>query len=289
MLFDISGAAPFPAPVLLKTSPAGFEASGLVVTRHEAVSVDGKSIPYTQTGPAGETGDAPVHLSGYGGFAVSTRPYYRLAVGKLWLERGGTTVTANIRGGGEFGTRWHEAGRREGKRLAHDDFAAVAADLVRRGVTRPGRIAAEGGSNGGLLIANMLTRYPERFGALFCTIPLIDMRRYTKLLAGASWVAEYGDPEVPDDWAFLGPLSAYHAAEPGRPYPPTLIATTRRDDRVHPGHARKMAAKLQAMGYPAWLYEPAAGGHGYGKDNAERAAFIALGYGFLRRAIGWEP
>ncbi len=287
-LFDISGPDPFPAPALLKASPAGFDASGLVVTRHEAVSVDGERIPYTQTGPAGETGDAPVHLSGYGGFAVSMLPSYRLAAGKLWLERGGTTVTANIRGGGEFGTRWHEAGRREGKRLAHDDFAAVAADLVRRGVTRPGRIAAEGGSNGGLLIANMLTRYPERFGALFCTIPLIDMRRYSRLLAGASWVAEYGDPDLPEDWAFLGPMSAYHVAEPGRPYPPTLIATTRRDDRVHPGHARKMAAKLQAMGYPAHLYEPAAGGHGYGKDNAERAAFLALGHGFLRRSIGWE-
>ena len=288
MLFQAFGDGPFPSPTVVKASPAGFDASGLVVTRHEAVSTDGERIPYTQTGPAGDTGDAPVHLSGYGGFAVSTLPHYRLAAGKLWLERGGTTVTANIRGGGEFGTRWHEAGRREGKRLAHDDFAAVAADLVRRGVTRPGRIAAEGGSNGGLLIANMLTRYPERFGALFCTIPLIDMRRYSKLLAGASWVAEYGDPDVPEDWAFLGPLSAYHAAEPGRPYPPTLIATTRRDDRVHPGHARKMAAKLQAMGYPAHLYEPAAGGHGYGKDNAERAAFVALGYGFLRRSIGWE-
>lgn len=288
MLFDISGDGALPAPAVLKASPAGFDASYLVVTRHEAVSVDGERIPYTQTGPAGETGDAPVHLSGYGGFAISTLPSYRLAAGKLWLERGGTAVTANIRGGGEFGTRWHEAGRREGKRLAHDDFAAVAADLVRRGVTRPGRIAAEGGSNGGLLIANMLTRYPERFGALFCTIPLIDMRRYSRLLAGASWVAEYGDPDVPEDWAFLGPMSAYHVAEPGRPYPPILIATTRRDDRVHPGHARKMAAKLQAMDYPAHLFEPAAGGHGYGKDNAERAAFIALGYDFLRRSIGWD-
>ncbi len=146
----------------------------------------------------------------------------RLAIGKLWLERGGTRVIANLRGGGEFGTGWHEAGRREGKRLSHDDFAAIAGDLVRRGVTRPGRIAAEGGSNGGILITNMLTRYPERFGALFCTIPLIDMRRYTKLLAGASWTAEYGDPDKPEDWAFLGEISAYHNAVPGRAYPPIL-------------------------------------------------------------------
>jgi prolyl oligopeptidase len=158
---------------------------------------------------------------------------------------------------------------------------------VARGVTRPGRIAAEGGSNGGLLIANMLTRYPERFGALFCTIPLIDMRRFHKLLAGASWTAEYGDPDRPDDWAFIRGFSAYHAAEPGRPYPPILIATTRKDDRVHPAHARKMAAKLQALGYDALFHEPAAGGHGYGKDNAEIAAFGALGMRFLRRAIGW--
>jgi prolyl oligopeptidase len=280
---------PLAAPQLLKRAPPAFDPAGLVVTRHEAISEDGTSVPYVQVGPPGETGDALVHLSGYGGFGISQLPYYNSAVGKLWLERGGTGVVANIRGGGEFGTAWHDAGRREKKRLSHDDFAAVAADLVRRGVTRPGRIAAEGGSNGGILITNMLTRYPERFGALFCTIPLIDMRRYAKLHAGASWIAEYGDPDNPTDWEFLAAISAYHTAAPGRPYPPILIATSGRDDRVHPGHARKMAAKLQAMGYQAYFYEPAAGGHGYGKDNAERAAFTALGYNFLRRAIGWDP
>jgi prolyl oligopeptidase len=281
-------ARPAAAPELLKRAPQSFDPAGLVVTRHEATSEDGTSIPYVEVGPPGETGVAPVHLSGYGGFGISQLPYYNPAVGKLWLERGGTSVVANLRGGGEFGTAWHDAGRREGKRLSHDDFAAVAADLVRRGVTYPGRIAAEGGSNGGILITNMLTRYPERFGALFCTIPLIDMRRYSKLHAGASWMAEYGDPDAPADWRFLGKISAYHAAVPGRPYPPILIATSRRDDRVHPGHARKMAAKLQAMGYEAYFYEPAAGGHGYGKDNRERASFTALGFSFLRRAIGWE-
>jgi prolyl oligopeptidase len=275
-------------PAILKRLPPAFDAAGAVVTRHEAVSSDGERIPYVMCGPPGETGEAPVHLTAYGGFAVSSLPNYSITTGKLWLERGGTTVLANIRGGGEFGTRWHEAGRRAGKRLSHDDFAAVAADLVRRGVTRPGRIAAEGGSNGGLLIANMLTRYPERFGALFCTIPLIDMRRYSRLLAGASWIAEYGDPDKPEDWAFLGALSAYHVVEPGRRYPPILLATTRRDDRVHPGHARKMAAKLQALGYNALFYEPAAGGHGYGKNNAEIANFAVLGMTFLRRAIGWD-
>jgi prolyl oligopeptidase len=280
--------SPGAAPAILKRAPQAFDAAGLAVTRHEAESEDGERIPYVQIGPPGAEGDAPVHLSGYGGFRIPVLPYYRLAVGKLWLERGGTAVVASIRGGGEFGTRWHDAGRRANKRLSHDDFAAVAADLVRRGVTRPERIAAEGASNGGLLVANMLTRYPERFGALFCTIPLADMRLYARLLAGASWVQEYGDPDKPEDWAFLRNYSAYHLATPGRCYPPILLATTRKDDRVHPGHARKLAAKLQAMGYEAYFYEPAAGGHGYGKDNRERAAIVALGYTFLRRAIDWE-
>ena len=276
------------APTVLRRAPAAFDAGGLTVTRHEATSVDGTRIPYVQVGPPGETGDAPVHMYGYGGFRVSELPVYRTAIGKLWLERGGTTVVANIRGGGEFGIPWHEAGRNAGKFLSHEDFAAVAADLVARGITRPGRIAAEGGSNGGILISNMLVRHPDRFGALFCTIPLIDMRRYTKLLAGASWMAEYGDPDRPEEWEWLKTYSAYHLAEAGRRYPPILIATTRRDDRVHPGHARKMAAKLQDLGHEAHYHEPEAGGHGYGKDNRERAAFTALGYRFLRHAIGWE-
>jgi prolyl oligopeptidase len=278
---------PSSAPILLKRAPAAFDAQGLVITRHEAVSTDGMRVPYVQVGPAGTTGDAPVHMYGYGGFGASLTAYYNSAVGKLWLERGGTSVITHLRGGREFGTAWHEAGRRAGKKLAHDDFASIAADLVRRGVTRPDRIAAEGGSNGGLLIANMLTRYPERFGALFCTVPVIDMRRSPKLLAGTWWIDEYGDPDKPEDWAFLSAISAYHVAEPGRPYPPILIATSRRDDRVHPGHARKMAAKLQAMGYEAHFYEPATGGHGYGKDNLERATFTALGYRFLREKIRW--
>jgi prolyl oligopeptidase len=274
-------------PQLLKQSSSTFNPLGLVVTSHQAVSVDGERIPYTQIGPRRVTGDAPVHMTGYGGFGIPSQPSYNSAIGKLWLERGGTSVIAHIRGGGEFGTRWHDAGRGAGKRLSHDDFAAIAADLVRRGVTVPQRIAAEGGSNGGLLITNMLVRYPERFGALFCTIPLIDMRRYAKLLAGASWIAEYGTPDKPEDGAYLQTYSAYHLVEAGRPYPPILIATTRKDDRVHPGHARKMAAKLQALGYPTYYYEPAAGGHGYGKDNNESAAFTALGLIFLRESIGW--
>ena len=278
------------APVVLRRAPATFDATGLVVTRNEAVSVDGERIPYVVTGPAGEpTGDAPVHLTGYGGFQISLLPVYGTRIGTLWLERGGTSVVANIRGGGEFGTRWHEAGRGERKHLAHEDFAAVATDLVRRGITRPARIAAEGGSNGGLLIANMLTRFGDRFGGLFCTIPLTDMRRYAKLLAGASWIAEYGDPDRAEDWAHLARISAYHVAAPGQPMPPILIATTRRDDRVHPGHARKLAAKLQRIGAEAFFHEPEAGGHGFGNDSTQVAAFASLGAAFLRQAIGWAP
>ena len=279
---------PGATPALLKRAPRTFDPHGALVTQHEAISADGERIPYVQVGPPGETGEAPVFMTGYGGFRIPMLPGYNARLGKLWLERGGTVVTAGLRGGGEFGTWWHDAGRLANKVRSHDDFAAVAADLVARGVTRPGRIAAEGGSNGGLLIANMLTRYPERFGALFCTIPLIDMRRFHRLLAGASWIAEYGNPDRPEDWAFIRGFSAYHAAAPGQPYPSILIATTRKDDRVHPGHARKMAAKLQALGYDALFHEPGAGGHGYGKDNAEVAAFGALGMRFLRRAIGWQ-
>ncbi|MEM7172793.1 MAG: prolyl oligopeptidase family serine peptidase [Pseudomonadota bacterium] len=277
-------------PQVLKRQPPAFDATGLTVSRHEVLAADGTAIPYLQVGPADDplAGQAPVHLYGYGGFGVSLLPNYRMTIGKLWLEKGGTSVIANLRGGGEFGSAWHELGRHEGKALSHDDFAAVAKDLVDRGVTRPERIAAEGGSNGGLLITNMLTRHPARFGALFCTIPLVDMRRYSKLLAGASWIDEYGDPDKPEDWAYLQNISAYHLARPGEGYPPILLATSRRDDRVHPGHARKMAAKLQALGYDSAFYEPEAGGHGYGKDNAETAAFVALGYRFLRQAIGWE-
>ena len=285
---SLSMIEPGAAPSLLRSAPEAFDASGLTVSQHEAVSGDGTRVPYVMVGPESMTGDVPVHLSGYGGFRISNLPHYKPSIGKLWLERGGTAVMAQIRGGGEFGPAWHQAGRRERKKLSHDDFAAVAADLVERGVTRPHRIAAEGGSNGGLLIANMLTRYPDHFGALFCTIPLVDMRRYTKLLAGASWIDEYGDPDKPEDWDFLQYISAYHTVEADRASPPILLATTRRDDRVHPGHARKMAAKLQAMGHEAWFYEPEAGGHGYGKDNSERAAFTALGFRFLRESIGWS-
>ena len=274
-------------PEPLKRLPPRFSASGLAVTQHEAVADDGVRIPYFQVGPQDLRldGSTPTILYGYGGFLVSLLPGYTVDVGKAWLERGGLYVVANIRGGGEFGTAWHKAGMREGKKRAQDDFAVVAADLIRRRVTSAEHLACHGGSNGGLLVANMLTRYPELFGAVWCQIPLLDMRRYSKLLAGASWIAEYGDPDKPEDWAFIKGFSPYHLAQAGKPYPPVLLWTSARDDRVHPGHARKMAARLEEFGHKVFFYEPHEGGHG-ASDFEQTAHMWALGYAFLRRTIG---
>ena len=277
-------------PEPLKAAPARFNARGLAVTQHHAQAEDGARIPYFQVSRADlkRDGSNPVLLTGYGGFEISVLPYYDQTAGRLWLERGGVHVIANIRGGGEFGPAWHEAGRRAGKKRAHDDFAAVARDLIERGVTTPARLACEGGSNGGLLVGNMYARYPELFGAIICEVPLLDMRRYTKLTAGASWVAEYGDPDVPEDWAFLQEISAYQLVGPGKSYPPILLTTSARDDRVHPGHARKMAAKLLALGARVWFHEPPEGGHAGAADNAHVAYNAALGYAFLRKTIATE-
>jgi prolyl oligopeptidase len=278
------------SPELLKRSSERFDATGLEITQHEAVSIDGVRIPYFQIARAKLTHDGSnaVLLSGYGGFEISSLPYYSAATGKLWLERGGVYVIANIRGGGEFGPDWHKAGMRAGKKLAHDDFAAVAKDLIARGVTRPERLACAGGSNGGLLVGNMLTRYPELFGAIECAVPLLDLKRYTKLTAGSSWISEYGDPDNPADWAFIREMSPYQAAQAGQPYPPILLTTSARDDRVHPGHARKMAAKLLALGYRVYFYEPPEGGHAGATDNAHVAFNTALGFAFLRKTIAAE-
>jgi prolyl oligopeptidase len=272
---------------MLKQAPAHFDAAGLTITQHHAVSVDGTRIPYFQVARAGLAldGSHVCLLNGYGGFEVSRLPSYNVSTGKLWLERDGVYIIANIRGGGEFGPAWHKAGIREGKKLSHDDFAAIAKDLIARGVTRPGRLACQGGSNGGLLMGNMLTRYPELFGAIECAVPLLDMKRYTKLSAGASWISEYGDPDKPADWAFMRDFSAYQNADPQRTYPPILLTTSARDDRVHPGHARKMAAKLLAQGHKVYFHEPQDGGHAGAADNAHTAFNLALGFAFLRKTV----
>jgi prolyl oligopeptidase len=277
-------------PEPLKSAPARFDAGGLSVTQHHATADDGTRIPYFQVGPADLKldGNNATLLTGYGGFQISLQPNYAGINGKLWLERGGVYVMANLRGGGEFGPAWHEAGRRAGKKIAQDDMAAVARDLIARGVTRTARLACQGGSNGGLLTGNMYARYPELFGAVISQVPLLDMWRYTKLSAGQSWIAEYGDPDKPEDWAFLRLISAYQLVQAGRKYPPILLTTSARDDRVHPGHARKMAEKLRALGLPVYFHEPPEGGHAGAADNANLAYNEALSYAFLRHTIAPE-
>ena len=271
----------------LKSLPAFFDARGLVATQHEATSKDGTRVPYFQVGPKDLKldGSNPTLLYGYGGFEVSETPYYSGGRGKGWLERGGVLVVANIRGGGEFGPRWHQAALKANRNKAYEDFAAVAQDLVVRRVTSVPHLGALGGSNGGLLIGNMLTTYPQLFGALVCQVPLLDMQRYSKLLAGASWMGEYGDPDKPEEWAFLQRYSPYQNVVKGKSYPRTLFTTSTRDDRVHPGHARKMVARMQEQGHDVLYYENIEGGHG-GAANNQQAAFMAtMAYEFLWRQL----
>ncbi|MGB7385426.1 MAG: prolyl oligopeptidase family serine peptidase, partial [Rhodococcus sp. (in: high G+C Gram-positive bacteria)] len=215
-------------------------------------------------------------------------PSYSGATGLAWLERGGTYVVANIRGGGEYGPEWHTQVLRAGRHRVHEDFAAVARDLVARGITTAEQLGAQGGSNGGLLMGIMATKYPELFGALVCQVPLLDMRRYHLLLAGASWVAEYGDPDDPNEWEFIAKYSPYQniVGPEERRYPPILITTSTRDDRVHPGHARKMAARLEEVGQDVRYFENIEGGHGGAADNAQLAFKSALAFQFLRQKLG---
>ena len=278
-----SAAAPAVAPTRLKQTPVFFRADGLTVEQHEAVSKDGTRVPYFQIGPATVPldGSTPTLLYGYGGFEIPLVPGYNPVVGAAWLEQGCVYVIANIRGGGEFGPRWHQAALKERRYRAYEDFIAVAEDLVHRGVTSPRRLGIMGGSNGGLLMGNMHTMRPDLFGAIVCQVPLLDMRRFNKLLAGASWMGEYGDPDKPEEWSFIRGFSPYHNVSPERDYPPMLIMTSTRDDRVHPGHARKMTALLEEHGKPVLYYENIEGGHGGAADNRQKAFMDALGWTFL--------
>ncbi|MFG2059189.1 prolyl oligopeptidase family protein [Micromonospora sp. NPDC048930] len=272
----------------LKREPAFFDAAGLTVRQFFAASADGTRVPYFVVGdPEGPAG--PTLLTGYGGFEVSQTPHYSGGIGRGWLARGGSYVVANIRGGGEYGPAWHRAALRENRPRAYEDFAAVAADLVTRGITTPAQLGIEGGSNGGLLMGVMLTRHPALFGAVVAHVPLLDMRRYHRLLAGASWTAEYGDPDRPEDWARLRRYSPYHNVDGDRPYPPVLFVTSTRDDRVHPGHARKMAARLRAYGHEVAYYENVEGGHGAAANNEQHAFVWALTLEFLWRKLTAPP
>jgi prolyl oligopeptidase len=276
------------APQILRQGPSYFPADGITTRQFFATSADGTQVPYFVVGDP-DAPPAPTLLSGYGGFEVSRVPSYNPIIGRGWLARGGTYVVANIRGGGEYGPAWHRSALRENRPRAYEDFAAVAADLVERGITTRDRLGIEGGSNGGLLMGVMLTRYPELFGAIVCAVPLLDMRRYHLLLAGASWMAEYGDPDDPDDWAFLSLFSPYQNVRAAVPYPPTLITTSTRDDRVHPGHARKMVARLREHGKDVTYYENIEGGHGGAADNAQLAYKWALAFEFLWRTLAPRP
>jgi prolyl oligopeptidase len=265
----------------VKSAPTFFDGQRFSVAQHFATSEDGTSIPYFVVRPNDAQGPAPTLLYGYGGFETSNTPAYGGVLGRLWLARGGTYALANIRGPG-----WHTQAIREGRHKVAEDFAAVATDLVERGITTVPQLGAQGGSNGGLLMGIMLTKYPEKFGALVCSVPLLDMKRYHLLLAGASWMAEYGDPDNPDDWAFISEYSPYQNVSADRRYPPVLFTTSTRDDRVHPGHARKMAAALEAAGHRVWYYENIEGGHAGAADNEQVAFKSALTYSFLWRMLG---
>jgi prolyl oligopeptidase len=271
-------------PETIKRAPAFFDSAGIEVRQFFATSADGTSVPYFVVGPD-DPGTGPALLTGYGGFEISLTPSYNAVIGRGWLARGGTYVQANLRGGGEYGPRWHQSAIRENRHLVYEDFAAVAADLVDRGITTTDRLGIEGGSNGGLLMGVMLTRYPQLFGAVVAQVPLADMRRYHELLAGASWMAEYGDPREPADWEFIEPFSPYHNVSADGPYPPVLLLTSTRDDRVHPGHARKMVARLRETGHDVSYYENIEGGHGAAADNAQRAFNWALMLEFFWRKL----
>ncbi|OWQ93884.1 S9 family peptidase [Roseateles aquatilis] len=272
----------------LKQRGAQFDAHGLAVRQYFATSPDGESIPYFVIGRPELGADTPTLLYGYGGFEVSLQPWYSGGNGRAWLARGGRLVVANIRGGGEYGPRWHQAATGEYKQRSFDDFIAVAEDLIAQGLTRPARLGIMGGSNGGLLVGACMTQRPELFGAVVCQVPLLDMKRYHLLLAGASWMAEYGDPDDADDWAHIAAYSPYQQLKAGVAYPRALFATSTRDDRVHPGHARKMAARMAALGQPCFYYENIEGGHGGAADNQQRALLQALEFSYLWLQLGRE-
>ncbi|WP_346960410.1 prolyl oligopeptidase family serine peptidase [uncultured Arthrobacter sp.] len=289
---------------VVRTAPSFFDEDAYEVQQHFAVSKDGTRVPYFQIAARDLVldGQNPTQLSGYGGFEISRTPAYSGAVGRAWLERrteesagadgeaphsrGGVYVVANIRGGGEYGPSWHRAALQDKRHRAYEDFAAVAQDLISRGVTSRQRLGCVGGSNGGLLVGNMLTQYPELFGAVSCGVPLLDMRRYSKLSAGYSWIAEYGDPDVPEQWEFIRTFSPYHLLRDGVEYPETFIWTATSDDRVGPVQARKMAARMQAMGIPnVWFHEALEGGHAGASDNRQAAALQSRSQHFLWRAL----
>jgi prolyl oligopeptidase len=269
-------------PVKLKTSPSWFDSSGMEVVQNEATSKDGTKIPYFMVTPKGykTNGKNPTLLYAYGGFEISQKPQYSGSVGTSWLERGGVYVLANIRGGGEFGPKWHRAAMQENHQNNFDDLIAVAEDLIARKITSPEHLGIQGGSQGGLLVSGAFTQRPDLFNAVVSAVPLVDMKRFNKLLAGASWMAEYGNPDT-DDWDYMKLWSPYQNLDPKKDYPKVYYWTNTRDDRVHPAHARKMVARMQEYEKPVYYYENTEGGHGGGANLNQRAYTAALSYAYL--------
>ncbi|MFU7529156.1 prolyl oligopeptidase family serine peptidase [Qipengyuania sp. ASV99] len=275
------------APQVLKTSPAYFDPAGMEVEQHEATSADGTKIPYFIVKPAGMAmnGETAVLMTGYGGFQVPRLPGYLGSTGKLWLERGGAYVLANLRGGGEFGPGWHQTAIRENKQRTWDDFIAVGQDLVDRGFTSPQHLGIQGGSQGGLLVGTAFTQRPDLFGAAIVQIPLFDMLRYHLIGRGASWIGEYGDPRIPEQRAWIEGYSPYQMLREGVDYPSPFLWASTADDRTHPAHARKGAARLAELGQPYYYYEDTTGGHSGGVDNEQRAKLQALQYIYLMQRL----
>lgn len=281
-----------PAPTQVKAMPARFDASGLVAEQFEAVSSDGTKIPYFIVHKKGIPldGTTPTIMTAYGGFEVSMTPSYGASNGKLWLERGGSFVLANIRGGGEFGPAWHEAGRKTKRQIIYDDFAAVAKDVFARKLSSPAKFGIYGGSNGGLLMGVAFNQHPELWKAVTIQVPLLDMIRYEQIAAGASWVDEYGSVSVPEEKAFLDKISPYANIRKGVSYPEPYIWTTTKDDRVGPQHARKFAARLKEYGLPYLFYEDTAGGHSGDADIEQGARLQALQMTyFAQKLMGPDP
>jgi len=269
-----------------KSAPSWFDTEGLVVEQREATSADGTQVPYFIVRAQGASEAGPTLLYAYGGFQVSLTPNYSGTTGRMWLEQGGTYVLANIRGGGEFGPAWHQAGLRTERQRIYDDLIAVAEALVEDGVTTPGQLGVEGGSNGGLLTGVMYTQRPDLFGAVISQVPLLDMMRFHLLLAGASWQDEYGFPdENEDERAFLRSISPVHNVETGGDYPPLFLLTSTKDDRVHPGHARKMAYLLNELGEEVLYYENMEGGHSAAANLEETAKRLSLEFTFLMQEL----
>ncbi|SMF77616.1 prolyl oligopeptidase family serine peptidase [Allosphingosinicella indica] len=279
----------------VQSLPAKFDAAAMEVEQRFATSKDGTRVPYFLVRKKGVKGPVPALIHAYGGFRAAQTPTYLTGqpyrsgpLGMVWVEDGNAYVLANIRGGGEYGPAWHEAALREKRQNSFDDLHAVAEDLVKTGVSAKGKIAISGRSNGGVLVGAALVQRPDLYGAVISGSPLHDMKRYTKLLAGASWAAEYGDPDKPEDWAFMSKYSPYQNVKKGVKYPPVFFYLSTKDDRVHPGHARKMAARLGDYGNAVYYHEYLEGGHSVGADHAEDAVRAALLHAFLQRELSGE-